>query len=195
MKITPTLEECKIIAAEGSYGVIPISTEMYADMTTPIEVLRILKNAAETIPGEIIQEFIAEDSRAGKDADILRRKVQVLHKGGDVLQTGKDSPAPVLRSTAPDKLAADLPLLSFGKKQTVGCGEIAHAHGKAVIRGMFPHEQRLFGRPVRRHKIRTKHKDYPRGTSENLSWQGTCPAPVKTGREERPFQPGRKPFR
>ena len=36
MKITPTLEECKIIAAEGSYGVIPISTELYADMTTPM---------------------------------------------------------------------------------------------------------------------------------------------------------------
>ena len=46
MKITPTLEECKIIAAEGSYGVIPISTEMYADMTTPIEVLRILKKVS-----------------------------------------------------------------------------------------------------------------------------------------------------
>lgn len=45
MKITPTLEECKIIAAEGSYGVIPISTELYADMTTPIEVLRILKKS------------------------------------------------------------------------------------------------------------------------------------------------------
>ena len=29
MKITPTLEECKKIAAEESYGVIPISTEMY----------------------------------------------------------------------------------------------------------------------------------------------------------------------
>ena len=38
MKITPTLEECKKIAAEGNYGVIPLSTEMYADMTTPIEV-------------------------------------------------------------------------------------------------------------------------------------------------------------
>ena len=37
MKITPTLEECKKIAAEGNYGVIPLSTEMYADMTTPIE--------------------------------------------------------------------------------------------------------------------------------------------------------------
>lgn len=46
MKITPTLEECKNIAAEGDYGVIPISTELYADMTTPIEVLRILKRSA-----------------------------------------------------------------------------------------------------------------------------------------------------
>lgn len=46
MKITPTLEECKKIAAAGNYGVIPLSTEMYADMTTPIEVLRILKRSA-----------------------------------------------------------------------------------------------------------------------------------------------------
>ena len=32
MKITPTLEECKIIAAEESYGVIPISTELYLSL-------------------------------------------------------------------------------------------------------------------------------------------------------------------
>lgn len=44
MKITPTLEECKNIAAEGSYGVIPISTELYADMTTPIEVSHLKKS-------------------------------------------------------------------------------------------------------------------------------------------------------
>ena len=41
MKITPTLEECKNIAAQGYYGVIPLSCELYADMMTPIEVLRI----------------------------------------------------------------------------------------------------------------------------------------------------------
>ena len=59
MKITPTLEECKKIAAEESYGVIPISTEMYADMTTPIEVLRILKK----VSGHV---YLLESAEANK---------------------------------------------------------------------------------------------------------------------------------
>jgi anthranilate synthase component 1 len=40
------LEECKKIAKEGEYGVIPVSTEIYADTSTPTEVLRILKNVS-----------------------------------------------------------------------------------------------------------------------------------------------------
>lgn len=63
MKITPTLEECKIIAAEGSYGVIPISTEMYADMTTPIEVLRILKKVSGHV---YLLESAEADKRWGR---------------------------------------------------------------------------------------------------------------------------------
>ena len=43
MKIRPTLEEAKQIMEEGDYGVIPVSTEIYSDSTTPIEVLRRLK--------------------------------------------------------------------------------------------------------------------------------------------------------
>ncbi|MDE7222992.1 MAG: anthranilate synthase component I, partial [Acetatifactor sp.] len=43
MKIRPTLEEAKQIMEKGNYGVIPISTEIYSDSTTPIEVLRRLK--------------------------------------------------------------------------------------------------------------------------------------------------------
>ena len=46
MKLQPTLEECKTLAAEGHYGVIPISTEIFADTSTPIEVLRILKKVS-----------------------------------------------------------------------------------------------------------------------------------------------------
>ena len=63
MKITPTLEECKIIAAEGSYGVIPISTELYADMTTPIEVLRILKKVSGHV---YLLESAEADKRWGR---------------------------------------------------------------------------------------------------------------------------------
>ena len=63
MKIIPTLEECKKIAAEGSYGVIPISTEMYADMTTPIEVLRILKKVSGHV---YLLESAEADKRWGR---------------------------------------------------------------------------------------------------------------------------------
>ena len=63
MKITPTLEECKNIAAEGDYGVIPISTELYADMTTPIEVLRILKKVSGHV---YLLESAEADKRWGR---------------------------------------------------------------------------------------------------------------------------------
>jgi len=46
MKTEPVLEECKRLAKEGNYGVIPISTEIFSDISTPIEVLRILKKVS-----------------------------------------------------------------------------------------------------------------------------------------------------
>lgn len=59
MKIKPDLEECKKIAASDSYGVIPISTELYADAVTPIEVLRILKNVSRHV-------YLLESAEADK---------------------------------------------------------------------------------------------------------------------------------
>ena len=49
MKIQPTLEECKKLILAGKYGVIPVSTEIYADNCTPVEVLRILKNVSSHV--------------------------------------------------------------------------------------------------------------------------------------------------
>ena len=42
--IRPNLDQVKELAAGGSYGVVPISTEILSDIKTPIAVLRILKN-------------------------------------------------------------------------------------------------------------------------------------------------------
>jgi len=39
----PSLEEAKRIAEKGQYDIIPLSTEMYSDMVTPIDVFRKLK--------------------------------------------------------------------------------------------------------------------------------------------------------
>lgn len=42
-----TLEQAKELAGTGDYKVIPVAKEMYSDMCTPIEVLRILQNVSE----------------------------------------------------------------------------------------------------------------------------------------------------
>lgn len=44
MKIQPTLDEVKTTAAAGRYDVLPVSCEILADICTPIEALKILKN-------------------------------------------------------------------------------------------------------------------------------------------------------
>ncbi len=46
MKISPSLEEVKKIAAAGSYNVVPISCEILSDILTPIEAIKILKNVS-----------------------------------------------------------------------------------------------------------------------------------------------------
>lgn len=44
--ISMTFDEAKKLAQSGDYKCIPLSTEIYSDMRTPIEVLRILQNAS-----------------------------------------------------------------------------------------------------------------------------------------------------
>lgn len=46
MKISPTLNEVKEIAVTGEYTVLPVSCELLSDFTTPIEVMKILKNVS-----------------------------------------------------------------------------------------------------------------------------------------------------
>lgn len=46
MKISPALCKVKEIAATGEYNVLPVSCEILSDFTTPIEVMKILKNVS-----------------------------------------------------------------------------------------------------------------------------------------------------
>ena len=46
MKFLPSLEKVKKIAHEQIYNVLPVSCEMLSDFTTPIEVMRVLKNVS-----------------------------------------------------------------------------------------------------------------------------------------------------
>jgi anthranilate synthase component 1 len=55
----PSLEEAKHIAETGQYRLIPLSTEMYADMTTPVDVMKKLKN----VSGHCFMLESAEDAK------------------------------------------------------------------------------------------------------------------------------------
>ena len=46
MKVVPSIEEVRKLAATGKYDVVPVSCEILSDFTTPIETIRILKNAS-----------------------------------------------------------------------------------------------------------------------------------------------------
>ncbi len=46
MTLRPTLEEVLTTAQEGVYKSVPVSTEIFSDIKTPIEVMRILKNVS-----------------------------------------------------------------------------------------------------------------------------------------------------
>ena len=46
MKVVPSIEEVRKLAATGRYDVVPVSCEILSDFTTPIETIRILKNAS-----------------------------------------------------------------------------------------------------------------------------------------------------
>ena len=46
-KIYPDIAALKEIAATGKYNVAPVAMEILSDFTTPIEVIRILKNISK----------------------------------------------------------------------------------------------------------------------------------------------------
>jgi len=46
MKVVPSIDEVRKIAESGKYDVVPLSCEILSDFTTPIETIRILKNAS-----------------------------------------------------------------------------------------------------------------------------------------------------
>lgn len=61
--IYPSLEEVKKIIANDDYKVVPISKELYADVKTPIEVLKILKGVSNHV---FILESVDSSHRLGR---------------------------------------------------------------------------------------------------------------------------------
>ena len=63
MKTNLTLEECKKLAAQGEYGLIPVCAELLADICTPMELLRILKKVSSHV---FLLESADSDKRWGR---------------------------------------------------------------------------------------------------------------------------------
>ena len=63
MKAFPDFETCRKYTEHGAYGVVPVSCELYADMTTPIEVLRVLKKVSNHV---YVLESAEADKRWGR---------------------------------------------------------------------------------------------------------------------------------
>ena len=63
MKAFPDFETCRKYTEQGAYGVVPVSCELYADMTTPIEVLRVLKKVSNHV---YLLESAEADKRWGR---------------------------------------------------------------------------------------------------------------------------------
>lgn len=63
MKFKPTLSEVEKIISTGEFKIVPISCELPADICTPIEVLRILKNIS---PHCYLLESVAEKEHWGR---------------------------------------------------------------------------------------------------------------------------------
>lgn len=62
MKVKPSIEQVRQIAAAGEYSMVPISCEMLSDILTPIEALRILKNVSTHC---YLLESVAEQEKWG----------------------------------------------------------------------------------------------------------------------------------
>ena len=63
MKISPTLDEVKSIAASGKYNVLPVSCEILSDICTPIEAMKILKSVSTHC---YMLESVAEHEKWGR---------------------------------------------------------------------------------------------------------------------------------
>lgn len=63
MKISPSMEEARKIAAAGKYKVLPVSCEILSDICTPIEAIKILKNISTHC---YMLESVAEKEKWGR---------------------------------------------------------------------------------------------------------------------------------
>ena len=99
MKVVPSIEEVREFAATGKYDVVPVSTEILSDFTTPIETIRILKNASTHA---YMLESAQSDEKWGRYTFLgFDPKLEITCINGEITygdKTGKtDDPSKIIR--------------------------------------------------------------------------------------------------
>ena len=99
----PSLNEVKEICKSGDYGIVPITKELYADHTTPIEILKILKNVSNHC---FVLESVEENKKWGRYTflgydpilELTCHNNQVCIKTGLTIQKHTEHPKEYIRS-------------------------------------------------------------------------------------------------
>ncbi len=104
MKIMPSLETVKEIAATGEYKVLPVSCEMLSDILTPIQAMKILKNVSSHC---YMLESVGEQEKWGRYTFMgFDPKLEITCMDGKIkagsLQFETDDPAVFLRQILAD---------------------------------------------------------------------------------------------
>lgn len=104
MKISPSIEEVRSIAATGEYKVVPVSCEILSDICTPIETMKILKNVSTHC---YMLESVAEKEKWGRYTFLgFDPKLEITCVDGELKAGGKtqkcEHPSTFLRSLLTD---------------------------------------------------------------------------------------------
>ncbi len=119
MKIFPSLQEARELAATGKYNVLPVSCEILSDFTTPIETMRILKNVSTHC---YMLESAAADEKWGRYTFLgFQPKMEITCAGGEMkagnLRFKTEHPSEFLRQILSDYKSPrfdDLPSFTGG---------------------------------------------------------------------------------
>ena len=104
MKISPSIEEVRKIAAGEEYKVLPVSCEILSDICTPIEAMKILKNVSTHC---YMLESVAEKEKWGRYTFLgFDPKLEITCMGGEMkvgnIKIKTESPSDFLRQILAD---------------------------------------------------------------------------------------------
>lgn len=104
MKILPSLETVKEIAASGKYDILPVSCEILSDICTPIEAMKILKNVSTHC---YMLESVAEKEKWGRYTFLgYDPKLEITCMDGEMkvgsVRVRTDNPSAYLRQILAD---------------------------------------------------------------------------------------------